>query len=148
MKIRKGQRLPLASLVTADSTDSGFQIGIQLTGMGTSVDFACFGLNAQQKLFEDRCMIFYNQPMSPCGAVELSSPVGDNADFVCRLNKLPDAIDRLVFTAAIDGPDLMSQLQSGYLRFAVDGKEQALYDRLLDEFPSWLKEAKNRRTIN
>ncbi len=93
-------------------------------------------------------MIFYNQPMSPCGAVELSSPVGDNAGFVCRLNKLPDAIDRLFFTAAVDGSGAMRQLQSGYLRFVVDGKKQALYDRLLDEFPSWLKEAKNKRIIN
>lgn len=148
MEIRKGQRLPLASLVTADSAVYGFQIGIQLTGMGTSVDFACFGLNAQQKQSDDRCMIFYNQPISPCGAVELSSTVGDNAGFVCRLNTLPDAIDRLVFTAAVDGPGLMRQLQSGYLRIVVDGKGQALYVHLLNEIPSWLKEAKNRRIIN
>lgn len=127
MDIRKGQRLALSSLVTDDSAANGFQIGVQVAGMKTTVDFACFGLDAQQKLSDDRYMIFYNQPKSPCGGIELSSQVGDNARFLCRLDNLPGTIDRLVFTAAVDDAGVMRQLQSGYLRLLVSDRELARF---------------------
>lgn len=127
MDIRKGQRLALSSLVTDDSAANGFQIGVHIAGMKTTVDFACFGLDAQQKLSDDRYMIFYNQPKSPCGGIELSSQVGDNARFLCRLDNLPGTIDRLVFTAAVDDAGVMRQLQSGYLRLLVSDRELARF---------------------
>ena len=125
MEILKGQRLPLSSLVAGGA--ACFQIGLKITGMNATVDFACFGLDASQKLSDDRYMIFYNQPKTPCGGVELSAPDGDQAGFVCRLDSLPANIDRLAFTAAVEGSSAMRQLQSGYLRFLVSGREQARF---------------------
>jgi len=40
---------------------------------------------------------------------------------------LPASIDRLVFTATIDGNAVMRQVQTGYVRFLLDSKEQARF---------------------
>ena len=123
MDILKGQRFPLTQLCS----NSTLQIGLQASGTKETVDFACFGLDAQQKLSNDLYMTFFNQPKTPCGAIELSTPIGDSAGFLCNLNKLPLTIDRLVFTAAIDGSETMRQIQTGYLRFLDAGQETARF---------------------
>jgi len=125
MEISKGQRLPLSSLVAGALPT--IQIGLHINGLDAALDFACFGLDAQQKLADDRYMTFYNQPKTPCGGVELAVPAGDQAGFLCRLGNLPASIDRLVFTVAIDGSGVMRQIRSGHLRFLQDGKESARF---------------------
>jgi stress response protein SCP2 len=126
MDISKGQRLPLSSLF-GGGEPRNFQIGLQIIGLGGAVDFACFGLDAGQKLSDDRYMAFYNQPKTPCGGVELAIPAGDQAGFLCRLDSLPASIERLVFTAAVDGAGVMRQIQSGHVRFLQDGREYARF---------------------
>lgn len=124
MNITKGQRLVLANLIgQADA----FAIGLFVSGTSNPVDFACFGLDANGKLSNDEYMTFFNQPKTPCGAVELSTPQGDNLGFLCQLNKLPNSIERLVFTAAIDGDSTMRHISNGYLRFLVQGQEVARF---------------------
>jgi len=54
MEISKGQRLPLSSLVAGVGVLQTIQIGLQISGLSAAFDFACFGLNAQQKLSDDR----------------------------------------------------------------------------------------------
>ena len=123
MDILKGQRFPLTQLCS----NSTFQIELKITGTKEAIDFACFGLDAQQKLSNDLYMTFFNQPKTPCGAIELSASVADSAVFLGNLNKLPPTIDRLVFTAAIDGFETMRQIQTGYLRFLDAGQERARF---------------------
>lgn len=123
MDISKGQRFPLAQLCL----NSAFEIGLQISGTKEPIDFACFGLDAQQKMSNDLYMTFFNQPKTPCGAIELSTSVGDSAVFLCNLNNLPPSIDRLVFTAAIDGAETMQQIKIGYLRFLVANQEVARF---------------------
>lgn len=125
--IAKGRRVPLRQLLDESAQAGFFQVGLQISGTSTAIDFACFGLDTQQKLSDDRYMTFFNQPKTPCGAIELSDSNGDSAGFSCRLNKLPDGIDRLVFTAALDGEGSMRQMQAGYLRFLVSGLETARF---------------------
>lgn len=124
MNISKGQRLALtAFLGQADS----FGIGLFVSGSPHPIDFACFGLDAAGKLTNDAYMTFFNQPKTPCGAVELSTAQNDNLGFLCQLNKLPNTIERLVFTAAIDGNSTMRQINNGYLRFLVANQEVARF---------------------
>lgn len=126
--IIKGQRLPLAQLLGGDALPAAFQIGLAITGLKSSVDFVCFGLDVQQKLSNDQYMTFFNQPTTPCGAVVLVAASGeDAAGFACRLASLPDTIDRLVLTAAIEGRETMRDMGGGYLRFVVAGQEQARF---------------------
>ena len=119
MDIKKGERFPLTKLCS----NAVFQIGMAVSGTKNTIDFSCFGLDSEKKLSNDQYMTFFNQPKTPCGAIELSSPEGDSGGFLCDLNKLPLSIDRVVFTAAIDGNETMNDIRSGYLRFLVSGKE-------------------------
>jgi stress response protein SCP2 len=123
MNILKGQRVALTSLFQNLPQADCFQIGLCVSGNKDVVDFACFGLDSQQKLSDDAYMTFFNQPKTPCGAVELSTPAGDTLGFSCQLAKLPAKIDKLVFTAAIDGATSMRQIQNGHLRFLLAGQE-------------------------
>jgi len=117
----KGQRLALAGLVTGNV----LQLGI--AGQGVALDYACFGLDAVGKLSDDRYMTFFNQPRTPCGAVEVRAPAGDPAGFHFQLDRLPASVERLVITAAIDGAATLSQLGSGYLRLLDGARELARF---------------------
>ena len=119
-----GQRLKLTDIIP---NNSEFQLGIACNGSGLAIDFSCFGLDVNGKLSDDRYMIFFNQSSTPCGGVSLNTPVGDNAGFTIALQKLPDAISRLIVTAAIDGNGTMSQLTSSDIRFLVRGNEVARF---------------------
>lgn len=116
MDIRKGQRVSLNDLVNAAQP---FQIELSIAGV--SVDFACFGLDGQHKLANDAYMTFFNQPQTPCGAIELTKKAG-SVLFTCQLQQLPSSIDRLVFTAAIDGGQAMRSIHSGTLKFLAAGQ--------------------------
>jgi stress response protein SCP2 len=126
MEILRGQRLAMAELGQKAVGDS-FQIGMAISGLQGEIDSACFGLDAQQKLSDERYMTFYNQPDSPCTGVRLVKSNEDSVRFLCQLSALPASIDRLVFTAALNGPETMRQMQSGYLRFLVANQEVARF---------------------
>jgi stress response protein SCP2 len=127
MNLFKGQRVALTSLFESSAQADFFQIGLSVSGNKEPVDFACFGLDSQQKLSDDAYMTFFNQPKTPCGAVELCTPTGDILGFSCQLAKLPAKIDKLVFTAAIDGASSMGQISNGHLRFLLANREIARF---------------------
>ncbi|MBV5561058.1 VWA domain-containing protein [Pseudomonas aeruginosa] len=102
MQISQGQRIPLSNLIQGQSLSLAIQINSPHT-----VDLACFGLDAAGKLSDDRYMIFFNQPISPCGSLKQAG-----AEFSLSLAGLPSSIDRVVFTAAIDGAGAMRDIQS------------------------------------
>ncbi len=125
MNISRGQRIKLTDII---SSGNEFQLGIACGSPGLVVDFSCFGLDASEKLSDDRYMTFFNQPATPCGGVSLSPPTGDSAGFAITLQKLPTTIHHLMITAAIDGSGTMSQLKNGYVRFLSKGTEVARFD--------------------
>ena len=79
-----------------------------------SVDVSCFGLDASDKLSDDRYMVFYNQLASPADAVTLNLS-GGKARFAVNLDALPASIAKLVFVAAIDGAQTMRALGASSL---------------------------------
>ncbi|MET3134217.1 stress response protein SCP2 [Oxalobacteraceae bacterium GrIS 1.11] len=119
--LSKGQRLPLASLVPGGA----LQIGLE--GRGLALDFACFGLNADGKLADERYMTFFNQPKSPCGGIELRGVPGDAAGFAFDLMRLPASIARIVVVASVDGAGTMSHIEAGHLRLMDGGRELARF---------------------
>lgn len=116
MQITQGQRLPLANLGISDR----LTVSIAITS-SHEIDFVCFGIDAQGKLSDDRFMVFFNQPSAPADAVRLLAP----GQFEINLSALPATIDRLVFTAAIDGSGAMKDIAAGRFVIAGPGKPNA-----------------------
>ncbi|MCO7577115.1 MULTISPECIES: VWA domain-containing protein [Pseudomonas] len=110
MQITQGQRLPLSSIGISDHLT--VSVSIQSSNV---IDVACFGLDQQSKLSDDRFMVFFNQTTAPADAIRLIGP----GQFEINLSALPATIDRLVFTAAIDGSGAMKDISSS--RFVVSG---------------------------
>ena len=120
-RLSRGQRLPAATFAPGGA----FHIGLACQGL--AVDFACFGLDLHGKLADERYMTFFNQPASPCGGVSVASLAGDAAAFAIDTHRLPPSIDQLVVTASVDGPGVLSQLGSGYLRLLDGANETARF---------------------
>lgn len=90
--------------------NSPLKIKLQIEGAAT-YDFCCFGVDADDKLSDDRYMIFYNQLSSPNGEI-IGAEISSGMEFSIKLNDLPQTIQKLVFTGSIDGAGVMSEISS------------------------------------
>ncbi|MFD7392752.1 TerD family protein [Streptomyces sp. NPDC059852] len=103
-------------------------VGVQIGGPGLTFDISCFGLDADERLSDDRYFVFFNQPKSPEESIQLlGAQAGDTESFRVTLDKIPPQIQKLSFTATIDGAGQMSQIGPGYLRIVAGGEEVARY---------------------
>jgi stress response protein SCP2/uncharacterized protein (AIM24 family) len=110
-------------------------VGVQITGPGLSFDISCFGLDADERLSDDRYFVFFNQPKSPEESIQLlGAQAGDAESFRVTLDRIPAQIHKLSFTATIDGAGQMSQIAPGYLRIVAGGEEVARYSFNGSEF--------------
>ncbi|GGY52019.1 TerD family protein [Streptomyces djakartensis] len=110
-------------------------VGVQISGPGLSFDISCFGLDADERLSDDRYFVFYNQPKSPEESLQLlGAQAGDTESFRVTLDRIPPQIKKLSFTATIDGPGQMSQIAPGYIRIVAGGEEVARYPFSGSEF--------------
>ncbi|MER6467647.1 TerD family protein [Streptomyces collinus] len=110
-------------------------VGVQITGPGLTFDISCFGLDADERLSDDRYFVFFNQPKSPEESIQLlGSQSGDTESFRVTLDRIPSHIRKLSFTATVDGAGQMSQVNPGYLRIVAGGEEVARYSFNGSEF--------------
>ncbi|POX39961.1 stress protein [Streptomyces sp. Ru73] len=110
-------------------------VGVQIAAPGLTFDISCFGLDADERLSDDRYFIFFNQPKSPEESLQLLGPqAGDTQSFRVTLDRIPQHIQKLSFTATIDGAGQMSQIGPGYIRIVAGGQEVARYSFTGAEF--------------
>ncbi|MEV8064964.1 TerD family protein [Streptomyces sp. NPDC085995] len=103
-------------------------VGVQISAPGLTFDISCFGLDADERLSDDRYFVFFNQPKSPEESIQLlGAQAGDTESFRVTLDRIPPQIHKLSFTATIDGAGQMSQVGPGYLRIVAGGEEVARY---------------------
>lgn len=121
----RGQKGKLADFTSA----SVFEVGIHVAApAGSTVDISCFGLDAEGKLSDDRYFIFYNQKASPCGALQAQGAKGGDAEvFRVDLGKLPSTIQRMVFTATVDGAGTMAGIGQSHLQLIGGGAPAARF---------------------
>ena len=86
------------------------KIILKTTGAAT-YDFCCFGVDADDKLSDDRYMIFYNQLNSPANEI-VGKEISSGMEFTLKLNDLPQTINKLVFTCSIDGAGVMKEISA------------------------------------
>ncbi|MCR5833405.1 MAG: VWA domain-containing protein [Selenomonadaceae bacterium] len=85
---------------------------ITLQTQGAAVyDYSCFCVNADDKLFADEYMIFYNQLRSPSNEI-IAEQNQSGMTFTINLNALPQEIQKLVFTCSIDGDGTMKEIST------------------------------------
>ena len=107
MEVTRGTRSSLENLF-----DLNQEIKIKMQISGSAVyDFVCFGVDSANKLSDDRYMVFYNQIKSPNGEITYNK-ISAGAEFSIKLNSLPNNIQKLVFTASIDGKGTMGEISS------------------------------------
>jgi len=90
---------------------------------GNSVyDFCCFGVDKDGQLSDDRYMVFYNQTSTPQGEI-IYNTENTGVSFKVNLNRIPQTIDKLVFTASIDGNGTMGDISSFAFSVEQSGSE-------------------------
>ncbi|MFG2945295.1 TerD family protein [Streptomyces adustus] len=130
-EFQRGHKAKISDLTAG--TD--LYVGVQITGPGLGFDISCFGLDADERLSDDRYFIFFNQPKSPEEAIQLlGTQAGDTESFRVTLDRIPAQIQKLSFTATIDGAGQMSQVGPGYIRIVAGGEEVARYSFTGSEF--------------
>ncbi|MFH8560995.1 TerD family protein [Streptomyces sp. NPDC017988] len=123
-EFQRGHKAKISDLTAG--TD--LYVGVQISAPGLTFDISCFGLDASERLSDDRYFIFFNQPKSPEESIQLlGAQAGDTESFRVTLDRIPPQIQRLSFTATIDGAGQMSQVASGYIRIVAGGEEVARY---------------------
>ena len=83
-------------------------VTLRIDGRAT-YDFCCFGVDGDDKLSDDRYMIFYNQLRAPAGEI-IGEEIPSGMKFTVKLNDLPQSIQKLVFTCSIDGAGTMGEI--------------------------------------
>ncbi|MFI0237361.1 TerD family protein [Streptomyces sp. NPDC016845] len=123
-EFQRGHKAKISDLTAG--TD--LYVGVQITGPGLTFDISCFGLDAEERLSDDRYFVFFNQPKTPEESVQLlGAQAGDTESFRVTLDKIPATVHKLSFTATIDGAGQMSQVAPGYIRIVAGGEEVARY---------------------
>ena len=117
MKIQRGFRGKLDDHV---STEQPLLIRIKTEGDAV-YDSCCFGVDTNEKLSDDRYMVFYNQPVSPNREITYTAQ-GNTADYQLSLASLPETIVKLVFTVSIDGNGTMGQIRSHQVQILQNGQ--------------------------
>lgn len=107
----RGQKGKLADM----GCTGAFPIVLNIAAQGMDVDIACFGLDANDKLSDDKYMVFFNQKSCPGGGVTLEIGEGKST-FTTDVSSLPNSIHKLVFAASIGGEGTMRKLGSSSMR--------------------------------
>ncbi|MBQ9436944.1 MAG: TerD family protein [Lachnospiraceae bacterium] len=107
MNAQRGMRDKLEKYLNVNGI---IDVYMNIAGGGV-YDYCCFGVDAQDKLSDDRYMVFYNQTRSPGGEISYV-PESGGAHFQVNLTALPFSINKLVFTVSIDGGGTMGQIQN------------------------------------
>ena len=123
--LTRGQKVPLSDLTSS----AVLRVALAAAAPGLKLDFACFGVNSDGKLADERYFIFYNQKSSPEGAIRIAGErAGEAATFEVDLQKIPAQVRRLVFVFTLDGAGEMRQISGGRLAVLAGGVEVARFD--------------------
>ncbi|QLG11684.1 TerD family protein [Deinococcus sp. D7000] len=93
-----GQKAQLSTL----TPQTNLTLTVQVTGPATEYDLILFGLDAAGQLSDDRYMIFFNQPRSPEGALDMRSGNRNEKVFQVDLSRLPANVRRLSLASTVD----------------------------------------------
>ncbi len=119
MRFSRGMRDKIANYINPAE-----EISVEMSILGNAVyDFSCFGVDVSGKLSDERYMVFYNQTTSPMNEISYIAE-NNSAKFNIRLSSLPQSIDKLIFTASIDGTGVMRDISKHSFIISQNGSER------------------------
>jgi len=141
--LTKGQRIDLGKGLSKVGVGLGWDPN-EGTGSDFDLDASAFMLGANKKLPKDEFFVFYNNQLSPDGAVESSgddltggSSDGDDETLTVDLSKVDPKIQEIIFTVTIHDyatrKQNFGQVRNSFIRIynAITNAEIAKYE--LDE---------------
>lgn len=121
--VTKGQKTSLSQMNTnLDLLEVALGWELGPGGQAYDLDVEAFLLDQSGKALGDSWFVFYNQPISPDGAVRLleSSAAGDDAAIQIGLSQLNSGVAKIVFILTINEARELgrnfSQIQNAYVR--------------------------------
>lgn len=148
ISLQKGQRVSLEKVapgLEAVLIGLGWDLNRTDSGVDFDLDTAVFMLGSNEKIISEQHFIFYNNPKSPeqtpsveyMGDNRTGAGEGDDEVILVNLTKIPNEVEKLVFTVTIYEADRrrqnFGQVHNAYVRLVdVKTKNEVLrYD--LDE---------------
>lgn len=129
MELQRGQKISVQTVCRS------WLLEVELRHQGpVTVDVSCFGLDGAGRLSDERYFLFYNQRRTPDGSMSMTEGPTGVTRFQVDLAALPDHIQRLSFTAAIDGSQTLRELERGSVSLLARGEEAARYSYTGREF--------------
>jgi tellurite resistance protein TerA len=117
-----------------DHINAAQEVTIDITVAGSGVyDYTCFGVDSNNKLPDERYMVFYNQTNSPNNEIVLSQN-GNTASYRIQLAKLPTTVQKLAFTISIDGNGTMRDISKLSVQIKQSGKMKLSLDLIGNDF--------------
>jgi hypothetical protein len=113
IELQKGQRIRLAQVLDPGEP---FVVGLHTPVPAGEVDGACFGLDVNRRVTDERYLTYFNQPITPCGGVQLAFGMGDHEGFELLLDALPAHIVRLLLITTLDGESSFADMREGHAR--------------------------------
>lgn len=93
-----------------------FPVVLNISAQEIEIDTCCFGLDANGQLSDDRYMVFFNQKSCPNGGIRLELE-NNTATFYIDISKIPNSIQKIVFTISVNNEGNMRQLGNSTLCF-------------------------------
>lgn len=142
INLQKGQRIEISLSKLGVGLGWDPNVG---NGSDFDLDASAFMLGSNKKLPMDEFLVFYNNQLSPDGAVESSgddtsggnSDGGDDETLIIDLTKVDSSIQEIIFTVTIHEAEVrkqnFGQVHNSYIRIynMITNEELAKYD--LDE---------------
>lgn len=145
--LKKGQKVDLSKMSNnLDLIDVGLGWDLGPGGQAYDLDVEAFLLGANGRVVGDDWFVFYNQPMSPDGAVKCNGDnktgqgAGDDETITVRLSQLNQQVQKIVFVVTINEAKErgynFSNVANAYVRIVDKGTNKELVRFNLTEYYS------------
>lgn len=133
MELIKGGNVAISD---AGISTNSFVVGIgwHLDDAQIDIDASAFLIDEHGKVINDTDFIFYNQPKSRCGSLQLNSESDNKSDrcsFSVNTSKISDNVQRIVFVLSAEQnekPVNFNHLENVMIRLCDGGSEQIRYE--------------------
>lgn len=131
MEIKRGARIKFPKYINISDP---IEIGMSVVG-DCVYKFSCFGVDKEGKLTDENYLIFDGHKCSPDKA--LCADYSENGAVTkAVLDKIPETIDRIVFSVNIDGNGMMNSIESLNVQIGNIGEKKLDFELTAKDFRS------------